>query len=206
MPTCEQNGFTSHTCAICGDSYTDSETDALGHDWQETSRTEAKCEQNGSIQYVCLHDASHTKTETIPATGYTYTDAVTAPTCESKGYTTHTCKNCGDGIADSDLCAILSNALDNAIEGSRGSAPCTIRVHAHRKPLGLTLTVRNPVTERVDLRAGNVRTKKQDKQNHGFGVANIRRAAEKYGGFVKLGCTDTEFTITIGLIFKEAEK
>ena len=112
----------------------------------------------------------------------------------------------GGGIADSDLCAILANALDNAVEGSKNCAPCAIRVTAQRKPLGLTLTVRNPVTERVEIRAGNVRTKKQDSRNHGFGVANIRRAAEKYGGFAKLSCTDTEFTIEIGLIFKEAEK
>ena len=112
----------------------------------------------------------------------------------------------GSGIADSDLCAILSNALDNAIEGSRGCAPCAIRVRAQRKPLGLTLTIQNPVSARVAIRGGNVHTKKQDKLNHGFGVANIRRAAEKYDGFVTLSCTDTEFTVEIGLIFKEAEK
>ena len=106
MPTCEQKGGTAHTCAICGDSYTDSETDALGHDWQETSRTEAKCEQDGSIRYVCSHDASHTRTEKIPATGHAYTDAVTPPACESKGYTTHTCTNCGDSYTDSETDAL----------------------------------------------------------------------------------------------------
>ena len=31
-PTCTEEGFTTHTCS-CGDSYTDSETDALGHDF-----------------------------------------------------------------------------------------------------------------------------------------------------------------------------
>jgi uncharacterized protein YkwD len=33
-PTCEENGYTVHTCS-CGDSYTDSEVDALGHDMRE---------------------------------------------------------------------------------------------------------------------------------------------------------------------------
>ena len=33
-PTCEEKGYTVHTCS-CGDSYTDSEVDALGHDMYE---------------------------------------------------------------------------------------------------------------------------------------------------------------------------
>ena len=33
-PTCEEKGYTVHTCS-CGDSYTDSEVDALGHDMRE---------------------------------------------------------------------------------------------------------------------------------------------------------------------------
>ena len=98
--TCTENGEKTFTCSVCGDSYTNSETDALGHDWQETSRTEAKCEQEGSVQYVCSHDASHTKTETIPATGHTYSALVTLPTCTAGGYTTYTCSSCGDQYTD----------------------------------------------------------------------------------------------------------
>ena len=30
-PTCTTNGYTTHTCSICGDSYVDSKVDALGH-------------------------------------------------------------------------------------------------------------------------------------------------------------------------------
>ena len=30
-PTCTEKGFTTHTCTLCGDSYTDNEVDALGH-------------------------------------------------------------------------------------------------------------------------------------------------------------------------------
>ena len=32
-PTCTDGGFTTYTCTVCGDNYTDSETDALGHDF-----------------------------------------------------------------------------------------------------------------------------------------------------------------------------
>ncbi len=34
-PTCEEKGYTTHTCTICGESYTDSEAAALGHNFGE---------------------------------------------------------------------------------------------------------------------------------------------------------------------------
>jgi hypothetical protein len=34
-PTCENKGFTTHTCTICGESYTDSEVAALAHTFGE---------------------------------------------------------------------------------------------------------------------------------------------------------------------------
>ena len=36
----------------------------------------------------------------IPATGHNYKETVIAPTCTKKGYTLHTCKNCGDKYKD----------------------------------------------------------------------------------------------------------
>ncbi|MBR3973073.1 MAG: hypothetical protein IKJ99_03865, partial [Oscillospiraceae bacterium] len=32
-PTCTEKGYTTHTCDKCGDSYKDSYTDALGHEY-----------------------------------------------------------------------------------------------------------------------------------------------------------------------------
>ncbi len=42
-PTCTEKGYTKHTCSICGDSWTDSETEATGHSF---------------TQYVYNHDAT----------------------------------------------------------------------------------------------------------------------------------------------------
>ncbi len=33
-PTCTDQGYTTHSCIVCGDQYTDSYTDALGHQWE----------------------------------------------------------------------------------------------------------------------------------------------------------------------------
>ena len=74
-PTCTEKGFTTHTCSKCGDSYTDNETAALGHSWNDgVVTTEPGCETTGIKTYTCQNDASHTKTETIAATGHTYGD------------------------------------------------------------------------------------------------------------------------------------
>ncbi|MBR5618493.1 MAG: hypothetical protein IKW76_02015, partial [Clostridia bacterium] len=53
-PTCTEDGYTTHTCPRCGDSYTDSETDALGHAWGEWEivRT-ATPNEKGEKKRVC---------------------------------------------------------------------------------------------------------------------------------------------------------
>ena len=64
------------------------------------------------------------------ALGHSYNSVVTAPTFEAKGYTTHTCENCGDSYVDSYVDALvvtaqigdkkfesLQKALDAAVDG-----------------------------------------------------------------------------------------
>ena len=67
-PTCTEKGYTTHTCS-CGDSYVDTYTDALGHDWDSGTVTkEPTATETGIRTYTCTR-CNETKTETIPATG-----------------------------------------------------------------------------------------------------------------------------------------
>ena len=67
-PTCTEKGYTTHTCS-CGDSYVDTYTAALGHDWDSGTVTkEPTATETGIRTYTCTR-CSATKTETIPATG-----------------------------------------------------------------------------------------------------------------------------------------
>jgi len=99
-PTCTEGGYTTYTCANCGNSYVSDETDALGHslgDWETV--TNATCEADGSKIRECA--CGVTETEVIPAIGHNYEAVVTDPTCTEAGYTTYTCANCGDSyVAD----------------------------------------------------------------------------------------------------------
>ena len=88
QPTYEHGGYTTHTCTVCGYSFTDNETSSLNHNysivWEsdETSHWH-KCTDPG---YESL----------IGSEGFhTYTDLVVDATFHSEGYTMHTCSVCG---------------------------------------------------------------------------------------------------------------
>ena len=106
------------------------------------------------------------------------------------------------GVANRDLCTILANALDNAVEGSAPCAPCTVTVHAVQKPGGLTLRIENPVPQKVEIRGGRIRTRKENTNAHGFGLDNIRKTAKLYDGYADVSCDDTTFTLEVGLLLK----
>ena len=90
-PTCTEKGYTTHTCSNCDDVYVDSYISATGHSYGEWYITmEPTCVNDGIRQHDCIN-CDHYETQSIDATGHTYTSVVTAPTCTEKGYTTHTC-------------------------------------------------------------------------------------------------------------------
>ena len=62
---------------------------------------------------------SATVTVTVPGSGdpgceHTYEDVVTAPTCEEKGFTTHTCSKCGGSYVDTYVDA-LGHKFENGV-------------------------------------------------------------------------------------------
>ncbi|MBQ9880887.1 MAG: leucine-rich repeat protein [Clostridia bacterium] len=101
--TCEEQGYTTYTCSRCGDSYVDSYADALGHDWGNwTVAVPATCTDPGIETKRCKRDGcNETETRASEALGHDYAAVVTAPTCEARGYTTHTCSRCSDSYVDS---------------------------------------------------------------------------------------------------------
>ena len=109
------------------------------------------------------------------------------------------------GVGNPDVCTILCNLLDNAIRGSEPCAPCTIELEGRESADRWLLTVKNPVAQKVVIRGGTIRTSKADRENHGIGLANVRRAAEKYNGYTELQCDDRCFTAEIGLMLNTEE-
>ena len=88
--TCTENGYTTYTCTECGHTYTDNETPALGHTWDDGVITvEPGITTEGEKTYTC-DVCKATKTEVLSAKGYTATFAVpggiTAPDKKSGLY------------------------------------------------------------------------------------------------------------------------
>ena len=99
-PTCTERGYTTHTCSRCQNSYVDTYTDALGHDFGEWTLTTAPtCTEAGEETRHCSR-CDATETRPVNALGHDYVAVVTAPTCTERGYTTHTCSRCQDSYVD----------------------------------------------------------------------------------------------------------
>ena len=111
-PSCTANGYTTHTCTICGDSYTDASTDALGHDYK-AAITEPTCTTQGYTTYTCSR-CNDSYTDTTYALGHDYAAVVTAPTCTEDGYTTYTCSRCGNSYQN-DYTPALGHTWDNGV-------------------------------------------------------------------------------------------
>jgi len=96
-PTCTEKGYTTHTCSVCNDTYTDSELPATGHSFGEWEITTAPtCTQDG-VQTRKCSACEETETDAISATGEhnyaTETERVD-PTCTEDGYVIMAC-GCG---------------------------------------------------------------------------------------------------------------
>ncbi len=95
-PTCTEQGFTTHTCSECGNSYVDSYLKATGHtesDWIIDKA--ATCTKSGLKHKACTVCGVTTATEGIEANDHSYIVTTTSPTCTEQGYTTYTCEACG---------------------------------------------------------------------------------------------------------------
>ena len=93
-----------------------------------------------------------------------------------------------------DLCALLGNALDNAIEGSRGAGERRITIRCKADKGLFMLRVENTLGGAVQP---DLATTKTDKAAHGFGIPGMREIAERYGGTLDAGVRDNGFELVV---------
>ncbi len=106
-PTCTEKGYTTYTCSVCEDTYTDDEVEALGHDMITDEAKAPTCTETGLTAGAhCSRCDEKVVQEEVPATGHKYESVVTEPTCTEKGYTTYTCSVCEDTYTDDEVAAL----------------------------------------------------------------------------------------------------
>lgn len=115
-------------------------------------------------------------------------------------------KDCN--ITSDDLCVILFNLLDNAMEASllymrQTKASPRIEVTIRRIHQFLIIKIQNPCIPPRKL-FGIFPSTKADALHHGIGLRNVREKVEKYNGSLEIEVKDHVFTITALLFFNPA--
>ncbi|MBR3057197.1 MAG: GHKL domain-containing protein [Clostridiales bacterium] len=116
----------------------------------------------------------------------------------------------GISITPQDMCKMLANLLDNAIEAASderitdlGEEFKKIVVDFKKTEKFFMISVTNPCAEMVNMLEDEaatgertfktIRTSKKDRQHHGFGLMNIQSAAENYDGEFSATCEEKPY-------------
>lgn len=106
------------------------------------------------------------------------------------------------GLSPTDLCVILGNTLDNAIEACQAlsaNEQKTIVVTSEYRSGFWFLKIHNPIAKSVAIHNNHVVTTKANKTLHGFGLYSLHSVVQRYDGEVRLSSTDDCFTVDIDM-------
>ena len=112
-----------------------------------------------------------------------------------------------DGVVDGglnikamDMCSIFANALDNAIEAASKCEDPFVSFTIKRTDKFFVIKIANSASGKIDtnkLLTTSGYTSKNDKDHHGFGLLNVRRAVENLNGMIKADSDESTFTLSI---------
>lgn len=101
-------------------------------------------------------------------------------------------------INNTDLCIILGNILDNAVEAcEKIDGEKEISVFGGYQHGYFILIAKNPISCHVQTENGIPATTKPDIAYHGFGLQNVESVVKKYDGIMLPECSDDSFTIRL---------
>ena len=100
--TCVSQGYVEYVCMSCGYSYIaeNSYMPEKGHSYGEWIYIAVpSCMDSGErVRYCSVCET--VESQTLPATGHSYSGEVHLPSCTEDGYTEYICSNCGDSYKD----------------------------------------------------------------------------------------------------------
>lgn len=114
------------------------------------------------------------------------------------------------GIREDDLCSLLFNLLDNALEAASQVPPpggreveCAIRVRQGYLAVKCENTYAGELPIDED---GELQSTKADQDSHGFGLLQMRTIAKKYGSVLDISYTEDRFTVQAALKLPKSGK
>lgn len=100
-------------------------------------------------------------------------------------------------ISDSDLCVVLGNALENAIEACNNLSNPEARFISNEVGVicnQLLVKIENSYNGCLNIQDGSYLSTKNEK-SRGIGIQNIRKVVESYGGYIKIEHSENLFTL-----------
>ncbi len=100
-------------------------------------------------------------------------------------------------VADTDLAALLGNALDNAMESAQDAVTKKISLRCRVNKGVLMLRLENTVGGKINP---DFSTTKGDTASHGFGLPGMREIAQRYHGTLEASVEDGKFILMVCLM------
>ena len=105
---------------------------------------------------------------------------------------------------EDDLCAVVANLMDNAIEASAGMENPAIHLSIYPQKSYLFIMCRNTThLDKIERRGWGLRTTKSDDKIHGYGTRIVTKTAEKYNGCAEFSLEDGYFVAKVMLDMME---
>ena len=100
-PGCETQGFTTHTCTLCGDTYADNIRPSTGHSCSTHTVVQyPTCTDDGLREWHC-DNCDYSYTESIAKLGHSYQTSVNSqPDCDTDGVLLYHCATCGGSYTE----------------------------------------------------------------------------------------------------------
>jgi len=101
-------------------------------------------------------------------------------------------------VNDYDLCSILNNLLDNALEYSAKNNFSTVWLNIYLEASVLLIDVVNNISAPIDISKFSSTTK-ADSINHGLGLAIVKETVHYYNGSLKYELSESQITAKVRL-------
>lgn len=112
------------------------------------------------------------------------------------------------GLNAFDISVILNNSLANALEAARTCDIPYVKIRSWRRRKAFMIEVENNFSGTLKTTGDGElpQSTKQDEEQHGFGLANIRRVAQKYYGDVDIVQEGERVRLNVMLMLRTEEK
>lgn len=98
-------------------------------------------------------------------------------------------------IDKTDICQVIGNIMDNAIEANKKNIDKYIKLLLYNKDNYMIIKSENPAKEPLLIKDNVILTTKKDAKKHGLGLKSIKKIAEKHDGSLEAELTNEVFQI-----------